>query len=133
MDPPIADSPVVQASTARKVSSSPDATHPTTSISDGAPASSSVQARIHEKSNILDGEELETEEARIERLGRQRPAKFKSLWAEIFFCYSILASQFMAVYLPKIPSLFGDLQDLTHRWLRNTLCLASMLYYQALL
>ena len=33
----------------------------------------------------------------IERLGRERPAKLKSSGAEILFCYSIIASQFMAV------------------------------------
>lgn len=54
-------------------------------------------SQIDEKANPHDGEESETEQARIERLGRERPAKFKSMWAEIFFCYSILASQFMAV------------------------------------
>ena len=44
------------------------------------------------------GEELiESDQARIERLGRERPAKFKSLGAELAFCYSIIASQFMAV------------------------------------
>ena len=44
------------------------------------------------------GEEvLESEQARIERLGRERPAKFKSLGAELAFCYSIIVSQFMAV------------------------------------
>ena len=42
----------------------------------------------------------ETEEARIDRLGRERPPQFKSAWAEYLFCYSILASQFMAVTLP---------------------------------
>ena len=40
---------------------------------------------------------IESEQARIERLGRERPAKFKSLGAELAFCYSIIASQFMAV------------------------------------
>lgn len=39
----------------------------------------------------------ESEQERIERLGRERPPNFKTLWAEIGFCYSILASQFMAV------------------------------------
>ena len=47
-----------------------------------------------------DGEALETEQARIERLGRERPAKFKSAGAELAFCYSIIASQFMAVRFP---------------------------------
>lgn len=53
-----------------------------------------------------DGGEHESEESegqRIERLGRERPAKLKSLGAEIFFCYSVIASQFMAVSL-----LFAD-------------------------
>ena len=48
-----------------------------------------------------DGEEMETEQARIERLGRERPAKFKSVGAELAFCYSIIASQFMAVRSPS--------------------------------
>ncbi len=39
----------------------------------------------------------ESERQRTERLGRERPAKLKSIGAEIFFCYSIIASQFMAV------------------------------------
>ncbi len=39
----------------------------------------------------------ETEQQRLQRLGRERPAKFKSLTAEVFFCYSVIASQFMAV------------------------------------
>ena len=39
----------------------------------------------------------ESEGDRIERLGRERPAQFKTIWAEILFIYSILASQFMAV------------------------------------
>ncbi len=44
-----------------------------------------------------DGEALESDRARIERLGRERPPQFKSLGAELAFCYSIIASQFMAV------------------------------------
>lgn len=44
------------------------------------------------------GEETETEHARLERLGRERPARFKSFGAELAFCYSIIASEFMAEY-----------------------------------
>ena len=44
-----------------------------------------------------DEEAPESQKARIERLGRERPAKFKSFGAELAFCYSIIASQFMAV------------------------------------
>ena len=47
-------------------------------------------------------EVIESEQARIERLGRERPAKFKSLGAELAFCYSIIASQFMAVCMNGI-------------------------------
>ena len=39
----------------------------------------------------------EDERARIERLGRERPPKFKSLTAEICFCYSLLASMITVV------------------------------------
>ena len=53
------------------------------------------------QSAVTDGRsEPESEEAerqRIERLGRERPAKLMSFGAEILFCYSIIASQFMAV------------------------------------
>lgn len=42
--------------------------------------------------------EGESESARIERLGRQRPEKFQSLWAEIGFCFSITMSQLLTEY-----------------------------------
>ena len=42
-------------------------------------------------------ESEEAERQRIERLGRERPAKLTSFGAEILFCYSVIASQFMAV------------------------------------
>jgi len=45
----------------------------------------------------------ESESARVERLGRERPTKFKSFGEELAFCYSIIASQFMAVS-PQNPS-----------------------------
>ena len=44
-----------------------------------------------------DVEEVESDHAHLERLGRERPSNFKTLWAEIAFVYSISASQFMAV------------------------------------
>lgn len=47
-----------------------------------------------------DQEAPESENARVERLGRERPAKFKSFGRELAFCYSVIASQFMAVSLP---------------------------------
>ncbi len=47
-----------------------------------------------------DEEAPESGAAHLERLGRERPSKFQSTWAEVAFCYSIIASQFMAVSLP---------------------------------
>ena len=44
-----------------------------------------------------DEEAPESDRARIERLGRERPARFKSFEAELAFCYSVIASQFMSV------------------------------------
>ncbi|KAI9805275.1 MAG: hypothetical protein M1833_005728 [Piccolia ochrophora] len=40
----------------------------------------------------------EAEQTRIERLGRERPAVFKTAWAEVGFCFSIFMSQMMAEY-----------------------------------
>ncbi|MCJ1389848.1 hypothetical protein MMC18_002705 [Xylographa bjoerkii] len=40
----------------------------------------------------------ESERERVERLGRNRPPQFQSLWAEVLFVYSIVASLFMAEY-----------------------------------
>lgn len=34
----------------------------------------------------------------IERLGRERPEAFKSIWVEIGFCFSLLGSMFVAEY-----------------------------------
>lgn len=46
----------------------------------------------------VSGEETESDDARLERLGRERPANFKTFGAELAFCYSIIASEFMAEY-----------------------------------
>ena len=42
----------------------------------------------------------ESAEARIERLGRQRPEVFDSIWSEIGFVFSISMSQVLSVILP---------------------------------
>ena len=59
--------------------------------------SSSRHGQVQNSEEDYAGDEAESEDARIERLGRERPAKFKTIWAELGFCYSILASQFTAV------------------------------------
>ena len=44
-----------------------------------------------------DEEAQESDRAHFDRLGRVRPTKFKSFGAELAFCYSVIASQFMTV------------------------------------
>ncbi|KAL9125534.1 MAG: hypothetical protein Q9217_005273 [Psora testacea] len=66
------------------------------------------------ESEWAEEEALESEEVRLERLGRQRPQKFNTLWAEIAFCYSIVASQIMAEYFVSgfnviLPTLIREL------------------------
>ena len=68
------------------------------------------------------GLDMESKRAHIEKLGRERPAKFKTALAEILFCYSVIASQFMAVS-PLLVNV--ELQALTC-FNRSTLSLASM-------
>ncbi|KAH0533887.1 hypothetical protein FGG08_007494 [Glutinoglossum americanum] len=58
--------------------------------------------------------EEESFEARIERLGRERPPQFKSLWAEIGFCFSISMSQILTEYFVSgfnviLPTIVEDL------------------------
>ena len=46
----------------------------------------------------IEPEDEESMDARIERLGRERPAIFKSLWAELAFVFSIYMSQILTEY-----------------------------------
>ena len=43
-------------------------------------------------------EDEESEWARIERLGRQRPRQFKTIWSELMFLFSIYMSQILTEY-----------------------------------
>ena len=52
-------------------------------------------------SSHRDVEASDSEKVRIERLGRERPTAFTSVVSEIGFCYSLIASQFIAVGLVK--------------------------------
>ncbi|PMD28151.1 MFS general substrate transporter, partial [Hyaloscypha hepaticicola] len=57
----------------------------------------------------------ESLEARLERLGRQRPELFGSVWAEIGFVFSISMSQVLSEYFVSgftviLPTLVRDLQ-----------------------
>ena len=56
----------------------------------------------------------ESMEARIDRLGRERPPHFATLWAELMFVFSIMMSQIMTEYFVSgfnviIPTLIVDL------------------------
>ena len=64
----------------------------------------------------------ETHEARIERLGRQRPEKFKTLWAEIGFVFSIVMSQVMTV------SLFSIVIETSHLYSANRARMMLLLF-----
>ena len=53
--------------------------------------------KIAETATPGDEEAQESDRAHFDRLGRERPAKFKSFGSELAFCYSVIASQFMTV------------------------------------
>src|ERR1700761_2656432 len=60
--------------------------------------------------------------ADIERLGRQRPDAFRTSFAEIGFCFSLLASMFMAVsdiLSFKFSRLLTYFPGIFHQWLRT--------------
>lgn len=84
----------------------------TLSASDGPHVSSPsiLQAMVRHKQSWnsarlraeFAADEPESEDALIERLGRERPSKFNSFGAEVAFCYSTIASEFMAVGYPSV-------------------------------
>lgn len=85
-------------------------------ISVGQTTSTCVLGKVIEKKKSeppQNTREVELDRARIERLGRERPSKFKTLWAEIAFILSILASQVMAVSVLESSSVFIDREMLT--------------------
>lgn len=72
------------------------------SISPANPQNQDV-SKNEGKSKGVEGDDVqggeESAQARIERLGRERPKIFSSLWAEIGFVFSIIMSQILAVRL----------------------------------
>ena len=66
-------------------------------LSSAHPPQSVPQCKSAKIATPGDQEAPESDQARIERLGRERPAKFQSFGAELGFCYSVIASQFMSV------------------------------------
>lgn len=49
------------------------------------------------------GRSMDSSEADIEKLGRQRPAVFKNVFMEVGFCLSVLASNLVSVSPSKYP------------------------------
>ena len=66
----------------------------------GSPTGNMRQVEVTPPLSAVVDEESERE--RLERLGRERPPQFQSMWAEVLFVYSILASQFMAASAPPL-------------------------------
>ncbi|KIW06964.1 uncharacterized protein PV09_02623 [Verruconis gallopava] len=72
----------------------------------------------------------ESIEARLNRLGRQRPSKFKSAWSELGFCYSVAMSQALTEYFVSgfnvvLPTIAKDLNipPATQTWPANAFSL----------
>lgn len=83
-----------------------------------------------------DEEAPESDRARIERLGRERPARFKSFGAELAFCYSVIASQFMSEYFVSgfnviLPTLIKELSipQSTAVWPASAFALVSAAFF----
>ncbi|KAM0795489.1 major facilitator superfamily domain-containing protein [Usnea florida] len=66
------------------------------------------------KKNTFEAPTEESSQARIERLGRERPSTFTTLWSEVFFIFSITMSQFLTEYFVSgftviLPTLIREL------------------------
>lgn len=84
-------------STLAAVASRHDSITPTLYQSQSHASESKYGSKVDQR-RPKDVENADSEEkARLDQLGRERPAKFKSIWAEVAFCYSIIASMIMAV------------------------------------
>ena len=64
---------------------------------DIGPASPRLQVRERPSQKLVSPVVEESAEVRIERLGRQRPEVFDSIWSEIGFVFSISMSQVLSV------------------------------------
>lgn len=81
-------------------------------ISDAAPTPM-INVKT-EKDKDFEASNEESMQARIERLGRERPASFVNIWQEVAFVFSIMMSQIMTEYFISgfnviIPTLMIDL------------------------
>lgn len=97
---------------------------PGAALADGAASKEGGQAVKPEL------EILESPEARLERLGRQRPSIFNSIWAELGFGYSVVMSQVLTEYFVSgfnvvLPTVTEDLHipRNTQTWPANSFSL----------
>ena len=74
-------------------------------------------------------ERVEDLSAQVEKLGRQRPDVFRSIWHELGFCFSLLASMLMAVCLPS--SIHGEYPPTDKTFHRNTSSAVSTSFCQS--
>lgn len=63
--------------------------------------SANIEGPANKTVEKMGGNVEESEEARIERLGRARPEKFRSIWDELGFCFSVVMSQALTVLFPN--------------------------------
>ncbi len=69
----------------------------TQSLNPSSNENSNMDSSCPEKVQI-EADVEESMEVRIERLGRERPSTFKSIWAEVGFIFSVLMSQILTEY-----------------------------------
>lgn len=77
-------------------------------------AAASTPSPHADKKNTFEAPTEEPLQARVERLGRERPPTFTTLWSEIFFVFSITTSQFLTEYFVSgfvviLPTLIREL------------------------
>jgi MFS family permease len=85
-----------------------------TSALDDRPVSAISPPPCADEKDAVERFAEESLEARIERLGRERPSTFKTIWSEIAFVFSITMSQLLTEYFVSgfpviLPTLIRDL------------------------
>ena len=85
-----------------------------TSGPDDRPISAIGPPSCADEKDVVEHFVEESLEARIERLGRERPPPFKTIWSEIAFVFSIIMSQLLTEYFVSgftviLPTLIRDL------------------------
>lgn len=84
------------------------------SLDDGSPSISMAPGHL-EEDILAQGKRLpdieESLEARLERLGRERPEVFKSIWAEVGFVFSTCMASVLSVSIAYSISVLSQYRD----------------------